>query len=249
MPSPPPTGFDESKHPRGQPDNPGKFKSRPLPTPPEARPRRRSPGRDGAARPSIKVHIEDEDALSSPDPEAIHAYLRQQGWQRRAEPPPAPDIWELPTPNGTYQVLAPSPQRLADYPRRVSELLRTLSIAEDRSELDILADFLSVQEAEPSNEAMEVAAEFSWDEAHIELADAFTDDEAQDGPDPVEEEWRGVNCADCGQPMISPDRDVVESLTLETVGGKILHWHPACWLIPTSDTTHEFRQKAARMRS
>ena len=33
--------FDESKHPRGQADNPGKFKSKPVPTPPTATPRRR----------------------------------------------------------------------------------------------------------------------------------------------------------------------------------------------------------------
>ena len=247
MPSPT-HGFDESQHPRGQPDNAGKFKSRPLPTPPKVRPQRRSQGRGAAAPSSIKVHIVDEEALSSPDPEAIHAYLRQRGWQRRGEPPPAPDIWELPTPDGTYEVLAPSPRRLVDYPRRVSELLRTLSIVEDRSELDILDDFLGAPEVEPSDEAMAVAAGFSWDEVHSEMADPFTDGEASDGTDP-EEEWRGVNCADCEQPMIFPDKDVVESLTLETVAGKVLHWHPACWLNPTSDVTHEFRQKAARMRS
>ena len=28
--------FDETKHSRGQPDNPGKFKARPLPIPPKA---------------------------------------------------------------------------------------------------------------------------------------------------------------------------------------------------------------------
>ena len=32
-------GFDETKHPRGQPDNPGQFKRNPIPLPPAARPR------------------------------------------------------------------------------------------------------------------------------------------------------------------------------------------------------------------
>lgn len=32
-----PSGFDATSHPRGQPDNPGKFKRRPLPEPPPAR--------------------------------------------------------------------------------------------------------------------------------------------------------------------------------------------------------------------
>ena len=39
MPSSP-HSFDEGKHPRGQPDNAGKFKGKPLPTPPKASPRR-----------------------------------------------------------------------------------------------------------------------------------------------------------------------------------------------------------------
>ena len=37
----PSAGFDETKHPRGQPDNAGKFKGKPAPAPPPASPRRR----------------------------------------------------------------------------------------------------------------------------------------------------------------------------------------------------------------
>ena len=36
-----PDHFDEARHPRGQPDNPGKFRSRTLPEPPPARRKRR----------------------------------------------------------------------------------------------------------------------------------------------------------------------------------------------------------------
>ena len=36
MPGVSAAAFDETKHPRGQPDNPGKFRRRPLPTPPKA---------------------------------------------------------------------------------------------------------------------------------------------------------------------------------------------------------------------
>ena len=36
-----PSGFDEAKHPRGRPDNPGKFKGKPIPAPPP--PDRRRP--------------------------------------------------------------------------------------------------------------------------------------------------------------------------------------------------------------
>ena len=44
MPDPIPAAvFDESKHPRGQPDNAGRFKGKPNPTPPKASARRRRP--------------------------------------------------------------------------------------------------------------------------------------------------------------------------------------------------------------
>ena len=41
--SSPSAAFDESQHPRGQPDNPGQFKGKPTPAPPTASPRRRKP--------------------------------------------------------------------------------------------------------------------------------------------------------------------------------------------------------------
>lgn len=41
--STPSAGFDETKHPRGQSDNAGKFKGKPAPAPPKASPRRRKP--------------------------------------------------------------------------------------------------------------------------------------------------------------------------------------------------------------
>ena len=46
------TEFDGSKHPRGQPDNAGKFKRKPVPTPPKATLRRRQPRRSEAEAPS-----------------------------------------------------------------------------------------------------------------------------------------------------------------------------------------------------
>ena len=94
-----------------------------------------------------------------------------------------------------------------------------------------------------------MALGFAWDEIEVALADLFADDEASDEPDPVEEEWRGVNCADCGQPMSASDNDVVESLTIETRGRRVLHWHPGCWVNPTSDTTRDFHKKAGWMQA
>ena len=62
------------------------------------------------------------------------------GWQRRTEVSSTPDVWVLPTSEGTYEVIAPSSQETRDFAKRVAELLRTLSVVEDRSELDLLRD-------------------------------------------------------------------------------------------------------------
>ena len=55
--------FDETKHPRGQPDNPGKFKRRLLPAPPLARRRRRH----GPVRSPVSVEEIARDAAAKPE--------------------------------------------------------------------------------------------------------------------------------------------------------------------------------------
>ena len=55
--------FDARKHPRGQPDNPGKFKRRLLPTPPLARRRRRHE----PVAPAVSVEEIARDAVAKPE--------------------------------------------------------------------------------------------------------------------------------------------------------------------------------------
>ena len=219
-------GFDETKHPRGQPDNPGKFKGKPIPAPPPAGRRRPAPHlrtptseiplavydalvvvadwlRDTAQdesrdallsmrveghgeplsvaghltrrRPTeeseasieeqllaVEVQITDDEALSVPPPERMRSYLEDRGWERHtqcsdgkrywvegygwvqhAEGTVLREWWTLPSRAGTYEVLMPTSQAHIDYPRRVSELLRTLSIVEGRSELALWHELVS----------------------------------------------------------------------------------------------------------
>lgn len=91
----------------------------------------------------MRVQIVDEEALASPSPRSIRLYLRMQGWEREPEPPGS-DVWSLPTADGTYEVIAPSSREARDFTQRVAELLRTLSVAEDRSELEVLRDLATV---------------------------------------------------------------------------------------------------------
>ena len=89
----------------------------------------------------MKVRISDEQDVASLTPRTIWLYLEGQGWQRQTEETPAaPDVWTLSTKDGTYEVIAPSSRDTRDFAQRVAELLRTLAIAGDRSERDVLRE-------------------------------------------------------------------------------------------------------------
>jgi hypothetical protein len=89
------------------------------------------------------VQVVDEQALAAPAPRNIRLYLRIHGWERQGQGA-GPDVWSRTTPDGTYEVIAPSAREARDFRQRVGELLRTLSVAEDRSELDVLRDLATL---------------------------------------------------------------------------------------------------------
>ena len=90
----------------------------------------------------IRVRIIDRDALMAPNPERMRSYLQDQGWECYTQEGKRPECWRPPQ-EGSYEVLLPSSKEYLDYPQRVSELLRTLSIVEDRSELALWHDLVS----------------------------------------------------------------------------------------------------------
>ena len=92
----------------------------------------------------MKVQVVDSAALTSPLPRNVRLYLRIHGWSRAPRSIGEPDVWILPTNEGTYEVIAPSSHQAVDYSRRISELLRTVSIAEDRSELEVFRELVTL---------------------------------------------------------------------------------------------------------
>lgn len=89
----------------------------------------------------MKVRISDEQDVASLTPRAIWLYLEGHGWQRQTEETPAsPDVWTLSAKDGMYEIIAPSSRDARDFAQRVAELLRTLAIAEDRPERDVLRE-------------------------------------------------------------------------------------------------------------
>ena len=65
---------------------------------------------------------------------------------------------------------------------------------------------------------------------------------------PLKDEWDGIYCFDCEQPMANLDLETVESLSINVGDGRKFHWHPLCWLNPTKADTDEFHKIAGWMQ-
>lgn len=81
--------------------------------------------------------------LSSPRPRNIRSYLRTHGWEMEPGEVDGPTFWSLPTEDGTYEVIAPS-SRARDFEARVSELLHTVSVSENRQAAEVFRDIMTM---------------------------------------------------------------------------------------------------------
>lgn len=83
----------------------------------------------------MKATIHDPDAIRIIRPFDVTAYLRQSQWTEQSQDG-SRAIWT----HEDYEVLVPLNSNYRDYPVRMTELLETLSIAENRSQLEIFED-------------------------------------------------------------------------------------------------------------
>jgi hypothetical protein len=89
----------------------------------------------------MKVTVRDAEALHSLKPLETAAYLRSKGWKQEADFSTKGSLWLWQSPSGEeFDVTLLFRRELADYTLRMGELLRTLALAEQRSELDVLRD-------------------------------------------------------------------------------------------------------------
>lgn len=88
----------------------------------------------------MRVHVLDEGALTEVVPRNIRLYLKSRGWTKLSDAGTTPDVWTLSESAHHYEVIAPSSREKRDFSRRVAEVLRTVSIVEERSELELLRD-------------------------------------------------------------------------------------------------------------
>lgn len=84
----------------------------------------------------MRAIITDTAALQGMTVADLAAYLRATGWEGMAEEGRPYTTW---TRDG-FELAVPLHAGLRDYPRRIMEVLHTISIAENRSQLDIFRD-------------------------------------------------------------------------------------------------------------
>ncbi len=88
----------------------------------------------------MRALIEDHETLASLRPLDIAAYLRFHGWQPAGDETSERAIrWVLQA-EDEFEVLLPLDRAFRDFPLRISEALRVLSVVERRSETEVLHD-------------------------------------------------------------------------------------------------------------
>lgn len=85
----------------------------------------------------MKAHVFDKDILGSISPSGLRSYLLSQGWTQGMLAEGVGAYYSRPQ---AGEILVPNSSKLPDYASVVSEVVRLLSIAEDRDELQIVRD-------------------------------------------------------------------------------------------------------------
>jgi len=88
----------------------------------------------------MKIDLRDRELLSALVPLEVAAYLRSRGWSEHASPSRESASFTL---GNDYEVILPLSTELRDFPYRMSDTLKTLSIVEARDQLEIFSDLKS----------------------------------------------------------------------------------------------------------
>ncbi|UKP01299.1 hypothetical protein [Nostoc sp. UHCC 0870] len=92
----------------------------------------------------MKVTIKDSQILKTVNPEVIQAHLQATGWHETGRIyNDAGAIWRLKKDAAEYEILLPLQHSLGDYAERISDILKTLEIVENRDQVEILSEFIT----------------------------------------------------------------------------------------------------------
>ncbi|MBD2772569.1 hypothetical protein [Iningainema tapete] len=93
----------------------------------------------------MKAIVCDGDILKSLDPRQVAVYLQSKGWHERTRVPAQVSSWTRDTfSEDKLKIYLPLDQDFDDYPRRMYEVMEILEKAENRSQLDILSELITV---------------------------------------------------------------------------------------------------------
>lgn len=93
----------------------------------------------------MKVITKDSQILKSVSPDVLQAHLQATGWHETGRIyNDAGAIWRLKKDAATeYEILLPLQRDLGDYAERINDILKTLSVVENRDQVDILSEFIT----------------------------------------------------------------------------------------------------------
>ncbi len=84
----------------------------------------------------MKAEIRDAKAVGALRPTEVAAYLRASGWSQQEDR----GAWATWTKGTDFEVIVPLSRELGDFAQRMGDIVRTLALAEDRSQLSVFAD-------------------------------------------------------------------------------------------------------------
>jgi hypothetical protein len=93
----------------------------------------------------MKVTIKDSQILKTVNPDVLQAHLLATGWYEKGRIyNDAGAIWRLKkNAESEYEVLLPLQHNLGDYAERISDILKTLAVVENRDQVEILSEFIT----------------------------------------------------------------------------------------------------------
>jgi hypothetical protein len=90
------------------------------------------------------VTLRDPNILKTLEPSQVAAYLQSRGWQEQSRDGDKSAIWTRRNEAGeSYEILLPLLPEVSGFALRMYEVMETLEIAENRSQLEILADLIT----------------------------------------------------------------------------------------------------------
>ncbi|HLP91799.1 MAG TPA: hypothetical protein VK184_24830 [Nostocaceae cyanobacterium] len=108
----------------------------------------------------VKTIVQDVDILKGIEPEKLKGYLLKTGWYEGKPFMNNATIWYNTPEKDDLEILLPNSQNLVDYVNRIAEVIETLAIFENRSQLDILNEIITTA---PNQEVQGIITEVNDD--------------------------------------------------------------------------------------